>query len=241
MLEALRDPNRFGGQIGLATLARGDAAFNPAEHWRGAIAAEANYLTYLGLKHYSFYAEAAALAQQSVVLARDSWQQNNKVYDTYAALTGIIAPVPVPREKDVSSSYGALFWLTGLEELFAFDPWSGVSIGNESIPQPASLKRLPFGGLPLTIHLTPDQLSIQRGGQTEIICEPAARLLNYQSNERRISFYVESSRPLTMRIPSAENRPVSISVDNKLLGENLVGPAARLNIAPGVHRLVIVR
>ena len=241
MLEALRDPNRFGGQLGLPTLARGDAAFNPAERWRGAIAAEANYLAYLGFKHYGFYPEAAALAQQSVTLARESWQQQNKVYDTYASFPGVIAPVPTPRDPSASSSYGALFWLIGLEELFAFDPWSGVAIGNEAVAQPASLQRLPFAGAPYSVTLTPERLTIQRGEQVEIECEPAARLLGYRSNERTISFYVEASRPLIVRIPSADNRPISVSVDNKLLGDSLVGPAARLNLSPGVHRLVIVR
>ncbi len=241
MLAALRDPNRFGGQSGLPTLARNDAAFNPTERWRGAIVAEANYLAYLGFKHYSFYAEAAALAQQSVALARDSWQQSNKVYDTYAAIPGIIAPVPTPREPDASSSYGALLWLTGLEELLSFDPWSGWTMGNEAVTAPASLQRLPFGDAPYSIHLAPERLTIKRGEISEIEVEPAARLLNYRSNERTISFFVESSRPLTLRIPSAENRPVSISVDNKLLGDALVGPAARVNLSAGIHRIVIVK
>ena len=241
MLAVLSAPTRLGGQIGLPTLARGDAGFNPAGRWSGAIAAEANYLTYLGLKHYSFYPEAAALAQQSVTLARATWQQQNQVYDTYASLPGIIVPVPTPREKSASSSYGALFWLIGLEELFAFDPWSGVTFGNEAVTQPASLQRLPFAGVPYSVTLTPARLTIQRDNQIEIECEPAARLLGYHSNERTINFYVEASRPLTVRIPSADNRPISVSVDNKLLGEALVGPAARLNLSPGIHRLVIVR
>jgi hypothetical protein len=241
MLAAWRDPNLFGGQIGLPTLARKDAAFNPTERWRGAIVAEANYLAYLGLKHYSFYAEAAALAQQSVTLARESWQQQNRIHDTYAALPGIIAPVPTPREAEASSSYGALFWLIGLEELLSFDPWSGLTIGNESVTAPASLQQLPFGAVPYSIHLAPERLTIKRGEQTEIECEPAARLLNYQSNERTINFYVESSRPLTLRIASTENRAISVTVDGKLLGESLVGPAARLNLSPGIHRLVIVK
>ncbi len=241
MLAPLRDPNRFGGQLGLPSLARNDAAFNPAERWRGAIVAEANYLTYLGFKHYSFYAEAAALAQQSAALARESWQQSNKVYDTYAAIPGIIAPVPTPREADASSSYGALFWLVGLEELLSFDPWSGWTMGNESVTAQASLQRLPFGDAAYSIHLAPERLTIKRGEISEIEIEPAARLLNYRSNERTISFFVESSRPLTLRIPSAENRPVSISVDNKLLGDALVGPAARVNLSAGIHRIVIVK
>ncbi len=245
MLAALRDPNRFGGQLGLPTLARNDAAFNPAERWRGAIVAEANYLAYLGFKHYSFYAEAAALAQQSVALARDSWQQQNRIYDTYAALPGIIAPVPTPRESPAgdaaSSSYGALFWLTGLEELLSFDPWSGMTMGNESVTAPASLQRLPVGDAQYSIHLAPERLTVKRGEQREIEIEPAARLLNYRSNERTISFFVESSRPLILRIPSAENRPVSISVDSKLLGDALVGPAARVNLSAGIHRIVIVK
>ncbi|NOT61728.1 MAG: hypothetical protein HOP19_16050, partial [Acidobacteria bacterium] len=244
MLAALRDPNRFGGQSGLPTLARNDAAFNPAERWRGAIVAEANYLAYLGFKHYSFYAEAAALAQQSVALARDSWQQQNKIHDTYAALPGIIAPVPTPREpkgEDASSSYGALFWLLGLEELLSFDPWSGWTMGNESVAAPASLQRLPFSDALYSIYLAPEHLIVKRGESNEIEIEPAARLLNYRSNERTISFYVESSRSIVLRIPSAENRPVSISVDNKLLGDALVGPAARLNLSAGIHRIVIVK
>ena len=244
ILAALRDPNRFGGQSGLPSLARNDAAFNPAERWRGAIVAEANYFAYLGFKHYSFYAEAAALAQQSVTLARDSWQQQNKIYDTYAALPGIIAPVPTPREpkgEDASSSYGALFWLTGLEELLSFDPWSGLTMGNEAVAAAASLQRLLLGDAQYSIHLAPERLTVKRGEASEIEIEPAARLLNYRSNERTISFFVESSRPLILRIPSAENRPVSISVDNKLLGDALVGPAARANLAAGIHRIVIVK
>jgi hypothetical protein len=241
MLAALRDPNRFGGQVGLPTLARADAAFNPAERWRGAIAAEANYFAYLGFKHYGFYPEAAALAQQSVLLARDSWQKQNKVFDTYAAIPGVIVPVPTPRDKNASSSFGGLFWLIGFEELLAFDPWLGVTLGNEAVTAPASLQRLPFSGVPYSVSLTPERLTVQRDKQIEIECEPAARVLGYQSNERTISFFVESSRPIVVRIPSAENRPVSVSVDNKLLGESLVGPAARLNLSAGVHKLVIVR
>ena len=97
-----------------------------------------------------------------VMLARDTWQRENKVYDTYASIPGIIAPVPTLRDKNLSSSFGALYWLIGLEELMAFDPWLGITLGSESVPLPASLQRLPLGGIPYSVTLTPERLPLQQ-------------------------------------------------------------------------------
>ncbi|MBI1765662.1 MAG: hypothetical protein HYR56_30025 [Acidobacteria bacterium] len=241
LVEALRDPQRFGGEPLLPTLARADAAFSQAGRWRGRVSALTHYLVYLGLKRYGFYAEASELARQSTQLMREAWWRDAKTRDSFESAAPENANVISPVSPPPATWFGGLFWLPGLEELLTLDPWAGLTIGNEAVSAEARLSNLSVGGDLYDVALAPDRLAIQRNGQADLELDAPARLYNYRSTERLLNFYSEARKPLEVRVPPSADREISASVDGKLVGSSQPGKAARFKLTPGVHRVVIVR
>ena len=245
LVEALRDPKRFGGEPLLPTLARADAAFAQSSsqtgRWGGRVSALSHYLVYVGLKRYGYYAEATELARQGTQLVREAWWSEAKTRDSFASAPpenpNIVSPVSAPS----TTWFGGLMWLPGIEELLSLDPWAGLTIGNEAVTAEARLSNLPIGGALYAVAIGADGLTIQRNGQADLELDVPARLYNYRSTERLLNFFSESSKPLDVRVPPSADREISVSVDGKLVGNSQPGKAARFKLTSGVHRVVIVR
>lgn len=240
LLEALRDPKRFGAGP-LPTLARADAEFTQNGNWRGRSAALANYLTYLGLKRYGFYLDAATLARQSTQLVRESWLSEARVYDSFPSVVQEPSAIITPPATHMETWFGGLFWLCGIEELIALNPWAGLTIGNEAVSDAARLHNLVIGSAVYDIAIGPQSFSVKRNGQLEVEADAPLRLFNYQGNEATFGFFSETSKPQELRIPAVPNREVSGTLDGKLLGPFLPGKPAKFKLPTGLHRIVIVK
>lgn len=241
LVEALRDPQRFGGELLLPTLARGDTAFAPTKRWGGQVSAVTHYLVYLGLKRYGYYAEASELARQGTQLMRETWWREAKTRDSFDSAAPENPNIFSPLSAPPASWFGGLLWLPGVEEVLALNPWAGLTIGNEAVSADARVSNVPVGGNLYDVISAPDRLAIQRNGKADLDLDQPARLYSYLSADRRLNFFSESSKPLDVRVPPSEDREISVSVDGKLVGSSQPGKAARFKLTPGVHRVVIIR
>ncbi|MCX7847371.1 MAG: trehalase family glycosidase [bacterium] len=80
--------NEFWGQWVLPSIARNDPAFPEQHYWRGRIWPPMNFLVYLGLRRYHLRHACADLAQKSLALLLNEWQQHGHVHENYSAITG---------------------------------------------------------------------------------------------------------------------------------------------------------
>ncbi len=111
--EHLANPNEFGGEFVLPSIARSDPAYKDQEYWRGRIWGPMNYLVYLGLRNYDQAAARKQLAEKSLNLFLKEWKTNGHVHENYNATLGI--------GDDVTSSdrfyhWGALLGLIAYME-----------------------------------------------------------------------------------------------------------------------------
>lgn len=244
LLETLRNPQKFGGGP-LPTLARDDPDFSQQGIWRGRTNALANYLVYLGLKRYGFALDAATLARQSTQLVRETWLSEARVPDSFPSAAPAETVAPAPTNPATSAAletwFGGLFWLCGIEELVALNPWTGLTLGNEAVTDEARLRNLVLGGDVYDVAIGPQLFMVKRNGQTEVEADAPLRLFNYQGKEGTFGFFSETSKPLELRIPALPNREVSGTLDDKLLGPFVSGKPAKFKLPAGVHRVVIVR
>lgn len=241
LVEALRDPKRFGGEPLLPTLARGDAAFSPTKRGAGRVSALTHYLVYIGLKRYGYYAEAGELARQGTQLVREAWWREARTRDNFDSAAPENPNIISPANTSATTWFGGLMWLPGIEELLSLDPWGGLTIGNEAVSPDVAVSNLPVGADLYDVILAPDRLAIQRNGKPDLELDAPARLYGYLSGDRRLNFFSESSKSLDVRVPSNAEREIAVSVDGKLVGSAQPGKAARFKLTPGVHRVVVVR
>jgi putative isomerase len=112
--EHLLNPNEFGGEFVLPSIARNDAAYKDQDYWRGRVWGPMNYLVYVGLRNYNQPEARQELASKSLKLFLKEWKQNGHVHENYNATLG--------NGDDVKSSdrfyhWGALLgYITYLEQ-----------------------------------------------------------------------------------------------------------------------------
>jgi glycogen debranching enzyme len=111
--EHLENPEEFGGEFVLPSIARNDPAYKDQNYWRGRVWGPMNYLVYLGLRNYDQSGARTELAEKSLNLFFREWKKNGHVHENYNATLG--------EGDDVSSSdrfyhWGALLGLITHQE-----------------------------------------------------------------------------------------------------------------------------
>jgi hypothetical protein len=86
--EHLLNPQEFGGEWMLPSIARDDAAYADQDYWRGRIWAPMNFLVYLGLRRYDLPAARHELAAKSEALLLKEWREHGHVHENYHADSG---------------------------------------------------------------------------------------------------------------------------------------------------------
>ena len=112
----LLNPEEFGGDRTIPSIARNDAAFKDQDYWRGRIWGPMNYLVYLGLRNYDSADALNArqeLARRSTALFLGEWRTKGHVHENYSAVQENSDTVTT---SDRFYHWGALLGLIGLEE-----------------------------------------------------------------------------------------------------------------------------
>jgi len=200
-----------------------------------------NYLLYLGLKRYGFYAEAAELARQSTLSARAAMERpgekSGKLADLFNGKASSVRGSLNPQQP----SFAGMLFLPGIEELISTDPWSGLTFGNLAATEESRIERVKIGGVNLDVIMGPKRTVIRRNGNIEIEFEAPVRLKGYRSNDRALSFIAETKETVRALVPASEGRKVSVSVNDKILGSTSPGAAASFKIKEGDSKVLIVR
>jgi putative isomerase len=111
--EHLENPNEFGGEFVLPSIARSDPAYKDQEYWRGRIWGPMNYLVYLGLRNYDQATARKELAEKSLNLFLKEWEKNGHVHENYNASLGVGDDV---KSSDRFYHWGALLGLIAYME-----------------------------------------------------------------------------------------------------------------------------
>ena len=89
MLDALRDPARFGGRRVIPTIPRDDPAFPGQQYWRGSIWAPINYLVLQGLRRYGFAGLAAEFAHKGADMFIADHRRTGMCRENFDSRTGV--------------------------------------------------------------------------------------------------------------------------------------------------------
>ncbi len=88
MDEHFLNPDKFGGEWIMPSIARDDPAYGEQHYWRGRIWAPMNYLVYLGLRRAGLKDEMEILADKSAALLLKEWRSHGHIHENYHADTG---------------------------------------------------------------------------------------------------------------------------------------------------------
>lgn len=108
------NPDEFGGDWILPSIARNDPAYPSQDYWRGRIWAPMNYLVYLGLLNYDLPEARKELAEKSKALFLREYRANGHIYESYNAIEGVGADGKMA--CDAFYHWGALLALIALME-----------------------------------------------------------------------------------------------------------------------------
>lgn len=115
---------KFGGRFVLPSATRDDPAYQDNVYWRGRIWAPLNYWVYEGLRRYGRTVEAAELAQKSLALFNQGWQDRH-CGENYHAESGAITDQP---DTDYFYTWGAMLPVLSVKEVIDDTPWHGLSL-----------------------------------------------------------------------------------------------------------------
>lgn len=141
LLAALKDPNLFGGEFGLPSVARSHPSFNDNVYWRGRIWPILNWLVWLGLKRADAHEAAAQLLEKSWKLFTPSWEKR-LAPENFNAKTGEGLDQP---DTDSFYSWTALLPFLKTASLIDIDPWEGWVAVNEGEDMDLGPMRSPWG------------------------------------------------------------------------------------------------
>ncbi|GAB4417381.1 MAG: hypothetical protein OHK0039_27680 [Bacteroidia bacterium] len=86
--EHFYNPDEFGGDFILPSIAHNDHGYTGRDYWRGSIWAPMNFLVYLGLRNYNLPQARSDLADKSLLLLLKNWDARGQVLENYHAETG---------------------------------------------------------------------------------------------------------------------------------------------------------
>jgi putative isomerase len=235
MLEALRDPNRFGLLHPMPSISRDDPSFDGKSAGRGAIWAPMNYLLYLGLRRYGFSDEAGELARRGSAIARGAFEAVGKLHDLFSSVDDSAID-----EEGRTWFAGAMLW-PAIEELICADPWTGLSFGGVATIEESRVESVNFFGASFDAIVGPKRTVVRRGGKIEVECEAPARLRAYRDHDRATAFVIETKEETRVLVPAAEGRKITVSMDDKVLGSTSAGASASFKVPAGIHKVLIVK
>jgi hypothetical protein len=238
LLEALRDPKRFGFQQSMPSISREDPIFDGRSLARGASFAAYDYLLYLGLKRYDFLEEAAELARRSNQAARAMHQKTGRLPDSLPSVETAGAESESARDRN---AFAGLYLWFAVEELMTIDPWAGLCFGTTSVSEESRLERILFSDASFDVIAGPKRTIIRRGDKIEVECEGPVRLRGYRSADHAIGFLLETKEQVRLLVPASEGRKITISVDEKVLGSTSAGASASFKVPAGTHKVLIVK
>ena len=163
-------PEKFGGPLGLPSVARDQPASRDNVYWRGRIWGPLNFWTYLGLRRSSREAEAAGLAEMSGRLFDAGWRER-LCGENYNAETGAITD---QADTDAFYSWGALLPALRLSEVLDLSPWQELSLAPGLAAGELGPLLTPWGRV--TLAGEEGNWRVQRDGQTLIAGSVVGRL-----------------------------------------------------------------
>jgi putative isomerase len=141
MVALLHDPQKFGGEWLLPSVARDDPAFADNVYWRGRIWPPLNFLVWHGLKRYGYDAEATRLAQNGYRLFMAEWAER-RCPENFNAVTGHALDQP---DTDSFYGWGGLLPYLAVAEAIDVNPWNGWEICHGNGDQQVGPLQTPAG------------------------------------------------------------------------------------------------
>jgi len=167
----LDDPALFGGRFGLPGVARSDPAFPDNTYWRGRIWPPLNFLTWHGLKRVGRHAEATRLAERSLALFRQSWDERRLCPENFNADSGEALDQP---DTEGFYGWGVLMPAMGVGAVLDVTPWEGFTIVHDGRPVRLGPLETPAGRL--TVDSDGAVLALRRGGRAVLSTDLRGRL-----------------------------------------------------------------
>ncbi|ULJ75636.1 MGH1-like glycoside hydrolase domain-containing protein [Rhizobium gallicum] len=164
LLEHLKDEKTFAGPYPLPNATRDDPAFADNVYWRGRIWPNVNYMVWLGLRRYGFFAEAKNLAEQSHALFMQSWRSQRIAAENYNATTGEAMD---QGDTDPFYIWAALLPLMAVGEIVDFSPWRGWSLSNCGKYVAVGPMLSPVGKIVMSV--SDGLLTVQRHGRSFLV------------------------------------------------------------------------
>lgn len=125
IVEHFSNPQEFGGEWILPSIARNDPAYPEQSYWRGRIWGPMNFLVYLGLRRYDAVPEVRAarreLVAKSQALLLKNWRAHGHVLENYNADTGDNTVAPGKMGGDSFYYWGGLLGTIALMEAVCYD------------------------------------------------------------------------------------------------------------------------
>ncbi len=214
-------PDKFGGPIGLPSVARDQPAYGDNVYWRGRVWGPLNFWTYLGLRRAGREAEAAGLAAMSGRLFDAGWRER-LCGENYNAETGAIAD---QADTDPFYSWGALLPALRLSEVLDLSPWQELSLAPGLAAGELGPLLTPWGRV--TLAGEEGNWRVQRDGQTLLAGSVVGRL-------SRVAF---TDQGFQAELPAATEREWLRFARRTIASASLGGAALtafgdRLNLPP---------
>lgn len=193
--EHLLNENEFWGEYVIPSISRNDEAFGDNSYWRGRIWGPMNFLVAEGIKRYGFYNEAYAFASKSLKLFRKGWENGNRIYENYNAVTGEGSDV---KNSDPVYTWGGLLGYLGVSELVEAQPWAGIRFGNLN-GEKCAVKNYPVENGLYNVYMD-GNLIVERNSKKIIESDVPVIILNYSVNNGKLSFSILADKPGTVHV-----------------------------------------
>lgn len=189
--EHLENPEEFGGEYALPSVARNDPAFcssgdrhpesehftyfqehmeeDACEEWKGAVWPPMNATVYDGLKRYGFDAEAARLAEKSTKLWQETYEELGWFPEYWDAEPGQLINGAATDTAWRTYSWSNLMPLMTATELFSDDAWgdvNGFRFGTLALPGRNALRGVPWRGRTYDVVADERSTRLTRDGRT---------------------------------------------------------------------------
>jgi putative isomerase len=158
LLKHLDNPETFGGDHVIPSVTRDDPAFKDNTYWRGRVWPPLNYFVWQGLRRYGRFERASSLAEASLALFRQSWDERRLCPENYSAETG--EPLDQP-DTEGFYGWGGLMPLMGIAEVTDISAWTGWDVVNTGADVTLGPIETPTGRV--TIMVETGRLSLRRG------------------------------------------------------------------------------
>lgn len=188
----LQNPEEYGGEFVIPSVARNDPAFcagrsNPSteayryfqspgeedscEEWQGAAWPPMNATVYDGLKRYGLDEAAAELATKSTTMWLTSYQEIGWFPEYFDAEPGQLINNVATDTAWRTYSWSNLMPLMSTQELIAEEPWgdaAGFRFGTLGLPGTNTVSEVPLKGHAWSVTAGPRSTTLERDGRTVV-------------------------------------------------------------------------